>query len=73
MQKLIISISVYAGICSLAIFAATREYDQKQPIGLLVVGMVFIPAIITIVGGLPLDFMKKEKLGETTIGDSNLS
>lgn len=60
-MKLIASTSLYAVVCILAIYAATREYEQQQPIGLLIVGMVFIPIIITIYGGLPLDFIKKEK------------
>ncbi len=66
MQKLLLSISFYIVICNIAIFAATREYEQKQPIGLLIVGMVFIPIIITIYGGLPLNFMREWKLNATT-------
>ena len=62
MQKLIISISLYTVICNLVIYTTTRGYEQKQPIGLLIVGMVFIPIIITIYGGLPLDFIKKRSL-----------
>ena len=59
-RKPIISILLYAAICNLVFYAATREYEQKQPIGLLLVGMVFIPVIITIFGGLPLNFIHKE-------------
>ena len=66
MQKFLLSTLLYIVICNIVIFAATREYEQKQPIGLLIVGMVFIPIIITIYGGLPLNFMKKEKLKATT-------
>ena len=65
--------SLYAFVCILAIYAATREYEQQQPIGLLIVGMVFIPIIITIYGGLPLDFMKKAKTILTTTSRDDLN
>ena len=65
--------SLYAVVCILAICTATKEYEQQQPIGLLIVGMVFIPIIITIYGGLPLDCMKKAKHVVTTTDDDNLN
>ena len=61
MQKLIISASLYTVVCNLVIYTTTREYEQKQPIGLIMVGMVFIPIIITIFGGLPLNCMNRER------------
>ena len=61
MQKLIISASLYTVACNLVIYTITREYEQKQPIGLIVVGMAFVPIIITIFGGLPLDCMSRER------------
>ena len=73
MLKFITSILLYAVVCTLAIYAATREYEQQQPIGLLIVGMVFIPIIITIYGGLPLDFMKKAKPIKTTTNHDDLT
>ena len=73
MLKLIASISLYAVVSVVAIYAATQEYEQQQPIGLLIVGMVFIPMIITIYGGLPLDFMKKTKPIATTKDQDNLT
>ena len=72
MKKLIISISLYTVICNLAIYTISREYEQKQPIGLIIVGMVFIPIIITIYGGLSLDFMKKPKPKVTTTDHDDL-
>ena len=60
MHKLIISISLYLVVCNLVVYVATMEYEQAQPVGLLIVGMVFIPVIITIFGGLPLDCINKE-------------
>ena len=65
--------SLYAVVCILAIYTATKEYEQQQPIGLLIVGMVFIPIIITIYGGLPLDFMKKAKPVVTTTDHDDLN
>ena len=65
--------SLYAVVSTLAIYAATREYEQQQPIGLLIVGMVFIPIIIMIYGGLPLDFMKKAKPIKTTTNHDDLT
>ena len=65
--------SLYAVVCILAFYGATREYEQQQPIGLLIVGMVFIPIIITIYGGLPLNFMKKAKPIETTTNHDDLT
>ncbi len=73
MLKLVASMSLYAVVCILAICTATKEYEQQQPIGLLIVGMVFIPIIITIYGGLPLDFMKKAKPIVTTTDHDNLN
>lgn len=61
MQKLIISTSLYTVVCNLIIYTTTREYEQKQPIGLIMVGMVFIPIIITIFGGLPLNCINRER------------
>ena len=60
-HKLIISMSLYLVICNLVIYVATMDYQQTQPVGLIIVGMVFIPVVITIFGGLPLDFMSKER------------
>lgn len=52
--------SLYLVVCNLVVYVATMEYEQAQPVGLLIVGMVFIPVIITIFGGLPLDCINKE-------------
>ncbi len=53
--------SLYLVICNLVIYVATMDHQQTQPVGLLIVGMVFIPIVITIFGGLPLDFMSNER------------
>ena len=53
--------SLYLVICNLVVYVATMDYQQMQPVGLIIVGMVFTPVVITIFGGLPLDFMSKER------------
>tara|TARA_Y200000002_G_scaffold134653_1_gene111024 strand:+ start:271 stop:480 length:210 start_codon:yes stop_codon:yes gene_type:complete len=47
----------YILICGGALAQAVRE-STKQPIGLLVAAMVMTPVIVSICGGLPVDFMK---------------
>ena len=61
MQRIVISVSLYIIVCNLIIYTLTIEYEQKQPIGLIMVGIVFIPIVITIFGGLPLDCMSRER------------
>ena len=47
----------YILICGGALTQAARE-STKQPIGLLVAAMAMTPVIVSIYGGLPVDFMK---------------
>ncbi|MCB4377947.1 hypothetical protein [Synechococcus sp. MU1650] len=47
----------YILICGGALAQAVRE-STKQPIGLLVAAMAMTPVIVSIYGGLPVDFMK---------------
>ena len=61
LAKSIISISIYVIVCNIVIYVSSMNYEQKQPLGLLLVGMVFIPLIVNIYGGLPLDCMSKNK------------
>ena len=44
-------------MCGGALAQAVHE-STKQPIGLLVFAMVMTPIIVSICGGLPVDFMK---------------
>ena len=55
--KAIMFSTSYILMCGGALAQAVRE-STKQPIGLLVASMVMTPAIISICGGLPVDFMK---------------
>ena len=47
----------YILMCGGALAQAVRE-STKQPIGLLVAAMAMTPVIVSIYGGLPVDFMK---------------
>jgi surface polysaccharide O-acyltransferase-like enzyme len=47
----------YILMCGGALAQAVRE-STKQPIGLLVAAMAMTPVIVSICGGLPVDFMK---------------
>jgi hypothetical protein len=60
--------TAYISMCVGVLILARRE-STIQPIGLLIVAMVFTPLIISIVGGLRLDSLplikaKKAKLGQ---------
>ena len=55
--KTIMFSTFYILMCGGALAQAVHE-STKQPIGLLVVAMVMTPIIVSICGGLPVDFMK---------------
>ena len=60
--------TAYISMCVGVLILARRE-STIQPIGLLIVAMVFTPLIISIVGGLRLDSLplikaKQEKLDQ---------
>ena len=54
--------TAYISMC-VGVFILSRRESTIQPIGLLIVAMVFTPLIISIVGGLRLDSLPliKEK------------
>ena len=45
-------------LMSLGILVLAARESIPQPIGLLVVAMVMTPIIVSVCGGLPVDFMK---------------
>jgi hypothetical protein len=49
------------------VFVLSRRESTIQPIGLLIVAMVFTPLIISIVGGLRLDSLRLIKAKETKL------
>ena len=61
--KIISFFTLYVLMCFGVLILATRE-SIPQPIGLLVVAMVMTPVIVSVCGGLPVDFMKP-KPGKT--------
>ena len=56
---MIFILSLYALMCSGLLAIAIRE-TIKQPIGLLVVSMALTPALVTIFGGLPINFLEEK-------------
>ena len=55
--KIIFFFVLYILMCLGILVLAARE-SIPQPIGLLVVAMVMTPIIVSVCGGLPVDFMK---------------
>ena len=60
MIKYIVFFSGYTGLCILSLYQALQE-TTPQPIGLLVVGMILTPLLVSIIGGLSLDILNFEK------------
>ena len=58
-MKIIFILSLYTLMCSGVLLIATRE-STSQPMGLLVIAMVTTPIIVSIFGGLPIDFIKQK-------------
>ena len=55
--------TAYISMC-IGLFILARHESTIQPVGLLVVAMVFTPLIISIVGGLRLDSLPLSKAKE---------
>ena len=60
MIKNIVFFSIYTALCVFALYQALQE-TTAQPIGLLVVGMVLTPLLLSIIGGLSLDILNFKK------------
>ena len=52
-------LAIYVLMCFGVLVLAIHE-STAQPIGLLVVAIVMTPIIVSICGGLPVDFMKSK-------------
>mgnify|MGYP006135843805 CR=1 FL=1 len=61
-MKSIVAISLYVVICNMCLYVLGRQYEQEQSIGLIIVGMVLIPIIILIYGGLPINVLSREAI-----------
>jgi len=55
-MKIILFATLYILMCAGVLVLATQQ-SIPQPIGLLLVAMVMTPIIVSVCGGLPVDFM----------------
>ena len=58
--KIILFATLYLLMC-LGVLILASQQSIPQPIGLLVVAMVMTPIIVSVCGGLPLDFINPKK------------
>ena len=63
-MKIALFATLYILMCAGVLILATQQ-SIPQPIGLLVVAMVMTPVIVSVCGGLPLDFMSVNKNSKT--------
>ena len=64
--KIILFATLYLLMCVGVLVLATQQ-SIPQPIGLLVVAMVMTPVIVSVCGGLPIDFMSLKQASKTNI------
>ena len=65
-MKVILFATLYILMCAGVLVLATQQ-SIPQPIGLLVVAMVMIPVIVSVCGGLPVDFMSVKQASKTSV------
>ena len=65
-MKIILFATLYLLMCVGVLVLATQQ-SIPQPIGLLVVAMVMTPVIVSVCGGLPIDFMSLKQASKTNI------
>ena len=65
-MKIILFATLYVLMCAGVLILATQQ-SIPQPIGLLVVAMVMTPAIVSVCGGLPVDFMSVKQASKTNV------
>ena len=64
--KIILFATTYIFMC-VSIFVLATQQTIPQPIGLLVVAMVMTPVIVSVCGGLPVDFMNVKETTKTSV------
>ena len=64
--KAFLFLTAYISMCVGVLILAQNE-TTNQPVGLLIVAMVFTPLIISIVGGLRLDSLPLIKVKEANL------
>ena len=65
-MKIILFATLYLLMCAGVLVLATQQ-SIPQPIGLLVVAMVITPVIVSVCGGLPIDFMSLKQASKTSV------
>ena len=65
-MKIILFATLYILMCAGVLILATQQ-SIPQPIGLLVVAMVMTPVIVSVCGGLPVDFMSVKQASKTSV------
>ena len=65
-MKIILFATLYLLMCAGVLVLATQQ-SIPQPIGLLVVAMVMTPVIVSVCGGLPVDFMRVKQATKTSV------
>ena len=65
-MKIILFAALYLLMCAGVLVLATQQ-SIPQPIGLLVVAMVMTPVIVSVCGGLPIDFMSLKQANKTSV------
>tara|TARA_B100001063_G_C16606168_1_gene473351 strand:- start:99 stop:311 length:213 start_codon:yes stop_codon:yes gene_type:complete len=64
-MKITFFATLYILMCAGVLVLATQQ-SIPQPIGLLVVAMVMTPVIVSVCGGLPVDFMSVKQSSKTS-------
>ena len=65
-MKITLFATLYILMCAGVLILATQQ-SIPQPIGLLVVAMVMTPVIVSVCGGLPVDFMSVKQAIKTNV------
>ena len=65
-MKIILFATLYLLMCAGVLVLATQQ-SIPQPIGLLVVAMVMTPVIVSVCGGLPIDFMSLKQASKPSV------
>jgi len=65
-MKITLFATLYILMCAGVLVLATQQ-SIPQPIGLLVVAMVMTPVIVSVCGGLPVDFMSVKQASKTNV------
>ena len=69
-MKIILFATLYLLMCVGVLVLATQQ-SIPQPIGLLVVAMVMTPVIVSVCGGLPIDFISLKQASKTSVASES--